>query len=240
MNKNRIIIGIILAIITLGATSWCYSKSKTPQLSDLALENLEALSRNETGEYKKGYEASSFQWYSTLIHQWTTIPCCKYNGNEYQYYIYGEVLDRINYLRSKSDDFDNIITNYLTSMGFDKKNGFATNSKQLSLLLDAGFDDIMLINRYKIEDFVRDNLIETNKYIDEYIKTFLNGYSNSMDCSIILINENIIRKLLNITNDCIDSKFSSKTHFYKMIEEISGEKINEDINNAVVEINKVI
>ena len=83
MNKNRIIIGIILAIITVGATSWCYSKSKTPQLSDLALENLEALSRNETGEYKKGYEASSFQWYSTLIHQWTTIPCCKYNGNEY-------------------------------------------------------------------------------------------------------------------------------------------------------------
>lgn len=164
----------------------------------------------------------------------------KYNGNEYQYYIYGKVLDRINYLRSKSSDFDNIITDYLTSIGFDKKNGFATNSKQLSLLLDAGFDDIMLINRYKIEDFVRDNLIETNKYIDEYIKTFLNGYSNSMDCSIILINENIIRKLLNITNDCIDSKFSSKTHFYKMIEEISGEKINEDINNAVVEINKVI
>ena len=164
----------------------------------------------------------------------------KYNGNEYQYYIYGEVLDRINYLRSKSSDFDNIITDYLTSMGFDKKNGFPTHSKQLSLLLDAGFDDIILVNRYKIENFVRDNLIETNKYIDEYIKSFLNGYSNSMDCSIILINENIIRKLLSITSDCINSKFSSKTYFYKMIEDISGEKITEDTNNVIVEINKVI
>lgn len=164
----------------------------------------------------------------------------KYNGNEYQYYIYKEVLDRINHLRSKSDDFDNIITDYLTSIGFDKKNGFATYPKRLSLLLNAGFDDIMLVNRYEIEKFVRDNLIESNKYIDEYIKAFLNGYSNSMDCSIILINENIIRKLLSITSDCINSKFSSKVYFYKMIEEISGEKITEDINSVIVEINKVI
>ena len=164
----------------------------------------------------------------------------KYNGNEYQYYIYKEVLDRINHLRSKSSDFDTIITDYLTSMGFDKKNGFTTYSKQLSLLLDAGFNDMMLLNRYEIENFIRDNLIETNKYIDEYIKTSLNGYANSIDYSIILINENIVRKLLNITSNCIDSKFSSKIYFYKMIEEISGEKITEDIDNAIVEINKVI
>lgn len=164
----------------------------------------------------------------------------KYNGNEYQYYIYKEVLDRINHLRSKSSDFDNIITDYLTSIGFDKKNGFATYSKQLSLLLNAGFDDIMLVNRYEIEKFVRDNLIESNKYIDEYIKAFLNGYASSIDCSIILINENIIRKLLSITSNCIDSRFSSKIYFYKMIEDISGEKITEDNNNVVVEINKVI
>lgn len=164
----------------------------------------------------------------------------KYNGNEYQYYIYGEVLDRINYLRSKSNNFDNIITDYLTSMGFDKKNGFSTYSKRLSLLLDADFDDIILLNRYKIEDFIRDNLTETDKYIDEYIKTFLNGYSSSMDCSITLINENIIRKLLNINSNCINSEFTSKPHFHKMIEEISGEKINEDISNATVIINKII
>lgn len=83
MKAKLIIVFIILSVgVVIGY--WSISeKSYKLNLSELTLANMEALADNESGEYKPGYEASTHEWYSSLLDKWTTIPCCKNNGNPY-------------------------------------------------------------------------------------------------------------------------------------------------------------
>ena len=84
MNTKNFVLGVVAIITTTVAVSNYFHQKRDAKLSDLALANIEALAQDESsGNFKKGYEASSYQWYSSLLNKWTTIPCCKYNGNEF-------------------------------------------------------------------------------------------------------------------------------------------------------------
>ena len=84
MNTKNFVLGVVAIITTTVAVSNYFHQKRDAKLSDLALANIEALAQDESSEkLKKGYEASSYQWYSSLLNKWTTIPCCKYNGNEF-------------------------------------------------------------------------------------------------------------------------------------------------------------
>ena len=82
MKKTIIFIIVILTTII---ASWHYLQSKsTTTLAELALANIEALARDESsGEFKKGYEASSYFYYIAEYNVFTQIPCCKHNGNQF-------------------------------------------------------------------------------------------------------------------------------------------------------------
>ena len=79
------IFGIALIAIMALAAGWNFTQSKNEvKLSELALANVEALAQGEDSSgFKSGYEASSYQYYCSLVNAWTTIPCCKKNDNPY-------------------------------------------------------------------------------------------------------------------------------------------------------------
>lgn len=80
MKKKGLILFLIVLTVGFG-----FHKARNPViLLDLALANINALADPESGgDFKKGYEASSYQVYIAYIQKWTTIPCCKSNGNPY-------------------------------------------------------------------------------------------------------------------------------------------------------------
>lgn len=88
MNK-KILKVTIVAIFALIAGTNVYNALKPEPMSDIALENVEALAQHwESGDWKQGYEASSYQLYINPIPGltsggYTIIPCCKYTNNSY-------------------------------------------------------------------------------------------------------------------------------------------------------------
>ena len=60
-----------------------YANQQSEVMSDLILANVEALAdHGESSGFKAGYTASSYQYY-IYGYGFTTIPCCKYNGNQF-------------------------------------------------------------------------------------------------------------------------------------------------------------
>ena len=83
MKKNILRMTLAAAFVCAAGFTAYRAQTGAPELSGLALENVEALANDESGVYKKGYEASTYKWFASSIHEFTTIPCCKYNGNSY-------------------------------------------------------------------------------------------------------------------------------------------------------------
>lgn len=88
--KKNIIKSTLVAIFALFVGYNVYSSQNADLMSDLALANVEALAdHGETsGEWKQGYEVSSYMAYIQGIpgltdSGWTSIPCCKRTNNQY-------------------------------------------------------------------------------------------------------------------------------------------------------------
>ena len=83
MNKKKLKIVLSSAILISGSLG---VNINMPQkyLSNIMLANIEALAdhSSEQGSFKAGYEASTYQVYFEG-YGYTTIPCCRYNGNKY-------------------------------------------------------------------------------------------------------------------------------------------------------------
>ncbi|WP_195663276.1 NVEALA domain-containing protein [Bacteroides congonensis] len=82
MKKKFAVMVVIVSAIIAGYN--VYSLPVEEKISDLLLSNVEALAdHGETSPgYRKGYIASSYQYYLPG-YGYTTIPCCRYTGNEY-------------------------------------------------------------------------------------------------------------------------------------------------------------
>ncbi|WP_296122945.1 NVEALA domain-containing protein [uncultured Bacteroides sp.] len=60
-----------------------YANQQSEVISGLILANVEALAdHGESSGFKAGYTASNYQYY-IYGYGFTTIPCCKYNGNQF-------------------------------------------------------------------------------------------------------------------------------------------------------------
>lgn len=72
-----------VAIFATVAGYGVYGSQKTEAMSDLMLTNVEALAdHGESGGFRAGYEASTYQYY-IYGYGFTTIPCCRHNGNQF-------------------------------------------------------------------------------------------------------------------------------------------------------------
>lgn len=72
-----------VAIFAAVAGYGVYANQKPETMSDLMLANVEALAdHGESEGFKAGYEASSYQIFF-WDYGFTTIPCCRYNGNKF-------------------------------------------------------------------------------------------------------------------------------------------------------------
>ena len=81
--KKKLYAVLIVAVVGVFAGYNIYQSQRMDTISDLILANVEALAdHGESSGFKAGYTASNYQYY-IYGYGFTTIPCCKYNGNQF-------------------------------------------------------------------------------------------------------------------------------------------------------------
>ena len=82
MRREKIVIFAFFMAVAFMSYNVLQRKDRKV-MSDLLFANVEALAdHGESSGFRAGYEASSYVIYFSG-YGYTTIPCCKYNGNQF-------------------------------------------------------------------------------------------------------------------------------------------------------------